>query len=93
MNQHLEELPEWAEFQSYLSASKAEFDAAYLSSEGIPARVTAHTILPGQPGRAILWVNPAQHERATWLLKVPPVTEAELEFLATGRLPNSERQE
>ena len=83
----------WSEFRSYPSASEAEVDAAYLRSEGIESMVTNHSTLPGQPGRAIIWLEHSLHERAGWLLKLPPVTDSELEFLATGKLPKPEKSE
>ena len=88
-----ENLGDWSEFRTYPTASEAEFDAAYLCSEGVEARVTLHTILPGQPGHAIIWIDRSLHERAEWLLKLPPVSESELEFLATGKLPSSKDTE
>jgi len=80
---------EWSEFATYPSSSAAEVDAGYLRSEGIPARVTHHQNLPGQAGVAIIWVARSQTERATWLLKFPPASEAELVYLATGKYPSS----
>ena len=83
----------WSEFRSYLTASEAEVDAAYLRGEGIEAMITNHSTLPGQPGGAIIWLDQSLHERAAWLLKLPPVTDSELEFLATGILPKPEKPE
>jgi hypothetical protein len=82
-----EESFDWSKFETYSSASKAEIAASFLRSESIPTRVTAHSNLPGQAGLATLWLDRSQFDRARWLLKLPPVTEAELEFLATGEFP------
>jgi hypothetical protein len=82
-----EEFVEWSELATYPSSSAAEVDAGYLRSEGIAARVTHHQNLPGLPGTSVIWVGQSQIERARWLLKFPPASEAELEFLATGEFP------
>ena len=82
-----EEPSDWAEFETYSSASEAEINAAFLRSEGIPTRVTVHSNLPGQAGSALLWLDRSHFDRARWFLKLPPVTDAELEFLATGEYP------
>ena len=92
MTDNPEESIDWSEFNSYSSSSAAEIDAGYLRSEGIQATVTDHFNLPGLPGKAILWIDRSQFEKARWHLKFPAVTEAELEYLATGELPNPKDQ-
>jgi len=67
----------------------AEADAGYLRSEMVAAKVeTVRSIEPEGDG-ARLWVDAAMAHRARWLLKLPTVSEAELEYLATGKLPTS----
>ena len=87
MNQPQEEHEGWNELGTYPTSQAAEIDAAYLRSEGIRSMVTNHLGLPGQNSGSLLWVDNADLNRARWFLKLPPVSEAELEYLATGELP------
>lgn len=79
---------EWVELASFRSSNEAEIEAAYLRSEGIEAVVTSHRGLPEDPGKSLLWVLNSSLERAKWFRMLPPVSEAELEYLATGELPS-----
>ncbi len=88
-----DDTPDWSEFRAYPTASEAEVDAAYLRSQGIPARVTVHTPMPGMNGKALVWVPRDSKDRADWFLKLPPVSEAELEYLATGEFPHPDGAE
>ena len=87
-----EQPSEWCELAFYPDRSAAEIDAGYLRSEGVPATVIVMDNFPGH-GRSLLMVDSALEPRARWLLKFPPVSERELEFLATGEFPNSEQNE
>jgi hypothetical protein len=87
------ETTDWSELGAYSSSSAAEIDAAFLRSEGIPATVTHHSNFSGQTGNVIIWVEHQNLERARWFLKLAPVSEAELEFLATGQYPKPNSNE
>ena len=79
----------WRILAEYPSLSAAEVDAAYLRSEGLEARVWNVAALPSDTCGIRVLVEAHEVEKARWLLKFPPVGEAELEFLATGRLPEA----
>jgi hypothetical protein len=68
----------------------AELDAGFLEAEGVAVRLLSHSSLPGMPGKTDLLVESAAEHRAIWLLKIPPVSDGELEFLATGEFPKPE---
>jgi hypothetical protein len=55
----------------------------------VAAKVEVVSDFPGQERGAQLWVDAALGHRARWLLKLNTVSEAELEYLATGKLPTS----
>lgn len=78
----------WRILAEYPSLSAAEVDAAYLRSEGLHARVWNVAALPSDTCGIRVVVEAEEVEKARWLLKFPPVGEAELEFLATGKLPD-----
>lgn len=86
----MSEAPEsggWAVLAEYGSASAAEVDAAFLRSEGLAARVGDIGLPSGTCGFKLM-VGTESIEKARWLLKFPPVSGAELDFLATGKLPD-----
>jgi hypothetical protein len=80
---------EWCVLDTYADRFAAEVDAGYLRSEMVAAKVEVVSDFPGQDRGAQLWVDAALAHRARWLLKLNTVSEAELEYLATGKLPNS----
>jgi hypothetical protein len=77
---------DWEVLQTYGSASAAEVDAGYLRSEGVAAKVRPLGDIPGTDNGAQLMVDSMLVHRARWLLKFDPVSDAELEYLATGSL-------
>lgn len=87
-----EEPIRWCELTEYPDRWAAEVDAGYLRSGGVAATVIVIDNFPGH-GRSRLMVDAALEHRARWLLKFPPVSEAELEYLATGEFPKPRPEE
>ena len=83
---------EWCVLQTYANAISAEADAGFLRSEQVAARVEVISDFPGQDRGARLWVDAALAHRARWLLKLGTVSDAELEYLATGKLPEGGKE-
>jgi hypothetical protein len=83
-----DEPDEWCVLDTYGDRFAAEADAGFLRSEMVAAKVEVVSDFPGQVRGAKLWVDAALAHRARWLLKLSPVSDAELEYLATGKLPN-----
>ena len=79
---------EWCVLDTYGDRLAAETDAGYLRSEMVAAKVEVVSDFPGQERGAQLWVDAALAHRARWLLKLNAVSDAELDYLATGKLPN-----
>ncbi len=69
---------EWCVLDTYADRFAAEVDAG----------VEVISDFPGQVRGAQLLVDAALAHRARWLLKLSTVSDAELEYLATGKLPN-----
>lgn len=63
-----------------------------LELEGVATVLRTDTTLLGVARRCTLYVAPDLLHRAQWLLKTPPVSDAELEYLATGALPEGSRE-
>ena len=83
---------EWCVLEIYGNAISAEADAGFLRSEQVAAKVEVISDFPGQDRGARLWVDAALAHRARWLLKLGTVSEAELEYLATGKLPEAGKE-
>jgi hypothetical protein len=79
----------WHQLGVYPTLIAAELDAAYLRSEGILARAELWDPTLGHGTNAKLMVEAGSEDRARWFMKFEPVSEAELEFLATGDFPKS----
>jgi len=79
--------PAWqvlAEFETHLAA---EIAASVLRAESVPVRIESYGALPGlELGSRVLVPAELLH-RARWLCEQARVSDSELEFLATGRLP------
>jgi hypothetical protein len=79
---------DWCLLETYGDRFAAEADAGYLRSEQVAAKVHVVSDFPGQDRGAELWVDAELAHRARWLLKLNTVSDAELEYLATGKLPD-----
>lgn len=80
----------WCVVGAYPDRFGAEAEAGFLRSQGVSAIVQVIGDFPGHDrGSRILVPAPLGH-RAAWLLKLAPVSEAELTYLATRELPSSE---
>lgn len=88
MTREPDEPNEWCVLDTYADRFAAEAHAGYLRSEMVAAKVEVISDFPGQDRGAQLWVDAALAHRARWLLKLGTVSEAELEYLATGKLPD-----
>ncbi len=73
-----------AEFPNHLAA---EIAASVLRAESVPVRIQSSGALPGLELGSRVLVPADQLHRAKWLCEQAQVSDAELEFLATGRLP------
>jgi hypothetical protein len=83
---------EWCVLETYTDRIAAEADAGFLRSEKLAAKVEVISDFPGQDRGIRLWVDAALVHRARWLLKLSSVSDAELEYLATGKLPGAKEE-
>src|SRR5262245_52988330 len=81
---------EWDAFATYPNYLAAEIVAGLLENEGLPAIVEAWASFPGV-GSATIWVPKGLIHRARWIVALGPPTDAELLFLATGKLAQPEK--
>ena len=80
---------DWVRFASYFNALEAHIVAGNLVANGVPCVVEPIGQFPGIAACGI-WVPRLLAHRARWVLSWPPLTDAELTFLATGELTDSE---
>ena len=82
---------EWVVFRSYEYPGTAEAIAGILRAQNVPAKVSPPSCLAGIDFRMYDVVVEARLlHRARWLLEEDAFTDAELCYLATGRLPGGE---
>ena len=82
---------EWEPFKVFPDRSEAERVVGLLESSGVPAYVDYGSLGVGLEMRFPVYVDASLAHRARWVMALAPdVTDAELDFLATGKLPGSD---
>ena len=83
----------WSEIATFADRISAEALVGLLASEKVPCRIDSNEIVPGLGTRFAVLV-PAQFvHRAAWIRQeAADVTEQELTYLATGKLPDGSRE-
>jgi hypothetical protein len=76
---------EWQIAASFSDTTSAEAVAQLLRLEGVETRVVTDRALLGEARPSQIWVPAALSHRARWILSQSQVSEAELDFLATGQ--------
>ena len=80
----------WELFATFGDIGSAQVLAAKLESEGIPTSITPVTIDSALKGKYQVYVDAELAHRARWVTSQLGVSDAELEYMATGNLPDSE---
>jgi hypothetical protein len=83
---------EWELFQSFTDIGSAEVMCAWLLSEDVPARVDTVSFQSQLEMTYRVFVRRDRMHRAKWVVAQPPLSDAELDYLATGKLPGTERE-
>ena len=79
--------PEWELFRSFSDLGPAEVLKGKLETGGVPARLQPMTLESGVDGEFSVFVPRPLAHRARWLVNQLPMSDTELEYLATGHLP------
>jgi len=74
---------EYEEFRIFADLGSAEALRSWLEFEGVPSRVEARA----SETMFVVCVLKKLAHRARWIVAQQPPTDAELDFLATGKLP------
>jgi hypothetical protein len=80
----------WVLFESRDDGAAAEMLRSQLEREGVATRVEIHGV-PGLSSFRILVPRDLLH-RANWITRQLPPSDAELAFLATGKLPDNKSE-
>ena len=80
----------WESIRAFAERGPAEAFCVQLESESVPTRIQANALENAIEARFVVLVPSSLAHRARWVTHEFPVTEAELNFLATGKLPGQE---
>jgi len=83
----LEPISEWVVFRSFPDESAAVALCGQLRSGDCPAEVNARALSSGVETEYCVFVPGSLEHRARWIVSQLPVSDEELDFLATGKLP------
>ncbi len=80
---------DWQPLETFSTHLAAEIAAAVLRADSMAVRIESFGVVPGlEQGSQLMVPAPLLH-RARWLLAQAKVSDAELDYLATGKLPES----
>ena len=83
---------EWELFRTFPDRGPAETMRSWLEFEGVPCNLEARALENAREGQFCLFVAKSLAHRARWVVAQLPPSDAELEFLATGKFPGQEDQ-
>jgi hypothetical protein len=81
---------EWELFKVFSSLSAAETFRLQLEHHKVPTMVESRALEVGMEAQFCVFVSKTLVHRARWVVAQLPLTDAELDFLATGKLPDGE---
>jgi hypothetical protein len=80
----------WQDFRRYAERGPAEALCALMRAANVPCTVEARSLEAGVESQFCVLVPSHLAHRARWVASLPPLSEEELVFLATGKLPGDE---
>jgi len=80
----------YEEFRLFVDRGPAEAMCSWLEFEGVPSYVESRALSSGMESQFVVFVLKELAHRARWIVAQLPPTDAELNFLATGKLPGQE---
>ncbi len=81
---------EWALFRVFPNLSAAEALRLQLEHHKVPTMVESRALEVGIEAQFCVFVSKTLIHRARWVVAQLPLTDAELDYLATGKLPDGE---
>ena len=83
---------DWELFRTFSDLGSAEAMRSWLEFEGVPSKVESRALENAIEGQYCVFVAKYLAHRARWVVAQLPPTDAELEFLATEKLPGHEEK-
>lgn len=83
---------DWVVFRVFPEQSGASALCGQLEAGGCPAKFEARALGNALETNFCVFVPKVLAHRARWIVAQLPLTDAELEFLATGKLPGQEEK-
>ena len=80
-------------FKTFPDRGPAESLCSWLEFEGVPSYVQPRTLSSAMEAEFVVFVLKKLAHRARWITSQLQPTDAELEFLATGKLPGQSDEE
>ena len=80
----------WDPIRGFAERGSAEAFCAHLEFEGVPTRIESRALESAIEVRFWVLVPSTLAHRARWVTPEFPMSDAELNFLATGKLPGQE---
>jgi hypothetical protein len=80
----------WVSLRAFAERGPAEAFCAQLESEGVQTRIQAGALENAIEAHFLVLVPSPLAHRARWVAADFPITDGELDFLATGKLPGHE---
>jgi hypothetical protein len=80
----------WEDFRMFPERGPAEALCAQMRAANVPCTVEPRALEAGVESQFCVLVPSLLSHRARWVASLPPLSEEELVYLATGRLPTSE---
>ena len=84
---------DWVLFHSFPEFGPAEAMRVWLQHEGVPTTVESRSLENAVGAQYCVFVAKHLAHRARWVAAQLPPSDAELEFLATGKLPGTDDSE
>ena len=81
---------EYEQFRVFSERGPADSLSSWLEFEGVPSYVEPRALSAAVETEFVVFVLKKLAHRARWLANQLPPTDAELEYLATGKLPGQE---
>lgn len=83
---------EYEEFRAFPDRGSAESFRSWLEFEGVPSYVESRALSSAVETMFVVFVLKKLAHRARWITAQLPPTDAELDFLATGKLPGQDEK-
>jgi hypothetical protein len=81
---------DYEEFREFPDRGPAEALCSHLEFEGVPSYIESRALSSGLEATFVVFVLKKLAHRARWIVAQLPPSDAELDFLATGKLPGQQ---